>query len=154
MLGHGEENAITVNLKADLRATGRATGMYFELDLPVYRVQHESMTRLSQEEIEQLTGNETDIVRVMVKFAPANPDLWDGFSSEEAYWGNGVRIYRNGRIESGKQEIVEAKLYFDGPMPENSAAVVKLGGGYEKYTYNDVDHPSFCLLYTSDAADE
>ena len=149
LLGRGKSSQITVNLVADLNAgRGTANGMYFELELPVFKVENGTVTQLTRNQIAELKEEDftkpgSNLVRVMAEFTPADPDLWDGYVSGKAYWGSGVRIYRQGSISGGTQEVVETKLYFDGNMPENSAAIIKLGGGYSEYKYNDKSYPEF-----------
>ena len=55
LLGRGAENGIIVNLTADLKnGRGTARGMYFELALPVFRVEGSKLIELDQAEIAKL----------------------------------------------------------------------------------------------------
>lgn len=143
LLGRGVENGITVDLTADLKnGRGTARGMYFELQLPVFRVEGSKLIELDQSEIEQLKDEDfkkenSKLVRVMAQFSPEDADLWDGYVSGTSYWGSSVKIYRTGELTGGTQAVVKTKLYFDGHMPENTAALVRLGGGYAECEDND-----------------
>ncbi len=150
LLGRGKDNAITVNLVADLKnGQGKATGVFFELKLPVLRVKDNGFAeQLSEEEVEKLTEedfeNDPGLVRVMASFvADGVNDLQWGYNSDEVYWGEKVRIENKASIQGGTETIVQAKLWFEGKMPENEAAIVKFGGGYSEFEFNDKKYVGF-----------
>ena len=55
LLGRGYENHIKVNLVGNLNGNGRASGMYFELELPVFRIVNDNITLFPSEEAANLT---------------------------------------------------------------------------------------------------
>ncbi len=141
MLGRGIKNAVTIALQANLNAgQGHAEGMYFELNLPVFRIEDGELRQLTEAEVDKLSEKseeelkkDTNLIRVMAKFVPDDAADWKGYTEGASYWGNKVTIQKVGFLNPGKQAAVDTKFYFDGPIPENASAIVRLGGGYSLY---------------------
>ena len=136
LLGRGYENHIKVNLVGNLNGNGRASGMYFELELPVFRIVNDKLTLIPSEEAAKLTDedfkNDKSLIRVMAEFTSDTPLDWD-YAQDKHYWGTKVRVKNTGNVVAGKQAVLPVNLWFEGNMPENSASIVKLGGGYATY---------------------
>ena len=136
LLGRGYENHIKVNLVGNLNGNGRASGMYFELELPVFRIVNDKLTLIPSEEAAKLTDedfkNDKSLIRVMAEFTSDTPLDWD-YIQDKHYWGTKVRVKNTGNVVAGKQAVLPVNLWFEGNMPENSASIVKLGGGYATY---------------------
>ena len=136
LLGRGYENHIKVNLVGNLNGNGRASGMYFELELPVFRIVNDNLTLIPSEEAAKLTDedfkNDKSLIRVMAEFTSDTPLDWD-YAQDKHYWGTKVRVKNTGNVVAGKQAVLPVNLWFEGNMPENSASIVKLGGGYATY---------------------
>ncbi len=138
LIGHNEENSAVFNLTANLNsALGNAENLYFDLWLPYfYRDANNNNAITPTYDIENVPEDQRgeNLMYVAAKVTQADSS-WKVSTSAE-YQGK-VRFESKLTVLQGTEATLPVRLYFKGPVPENTSCVVSLGGGYKTYTEGD-----------------
>lgn len=133
LIGRGLENGVTVNLQASAEfGMGKAKKIFFTMKLPYfyYDSKNNLRTTYAIDEVprDQRPGQE-NAMYVSATPTGVDPEFWD-VENNKSSWGE-VEYRGFTELTANNSVVLSVKLAFEGPVPENTAAFVYLGGGYE-----------------------
>ncbi|MDE7124123.1 MAG: hypothetical protein K2N83_01370, partial [Eubacterium sp.] len=133
MIGHDEQNGARINMIGDFRSgVGEGRNAYFDLKLPYFYINSSGQFTSTYEYADIPADQRDDPMCLAVKVAGDNED-WEVDKNTE-YRGT-VHFQSAKTVRQGQQIALTLLVYFKGAVPENTNAIVYLGGGYETY-YN------------------
>ena len=136
MIGHGETNGARINMIGDFRSgVGEGRNAYFDLKLPYFYKDADGNLVTTYEFADIPADQRDDPMSLAVKVVGDNED-WEVDKTTE-YRGT-VHFQSAKTVRQGQQIALTLLIYFKGAVPENTNALIYLGGGYETYAYQGV----------------
>ena len=133
MIGHGETNGARINMIGDFRSgVGEGRNAYFDLKLPYFYINSSGQFTSTYEFADIPADQRDDPMCLAVKVVGDNED-WEVDKTTE-YKGT-VHFQSARTVRQGQQIALTLLIYFKGNVPENTSALIYLGGGYETYAY-------------------
>jgi len=137
LLGHGEHNAVTLDLTASSQlGSGEGRGMFFEMDLPYLYYDDNGALRITHNVLDvpsdQLPENNPNAMYVGARISP--PEGWEeDIDSDTVYYGKNRFHASDISITDAKSITLRAQIFLVGKIPENTEMTIWLGGGYDVY---------------------
>ncbi len=133
MIGHGETNGARINMIGDFRSgVGEGRNAYFDLRLPYFYKDSTGNLATTYDFADIPADQKADPMCLAVKVVGDNED-WEVDKTTE-YRGT-VHFQSARTVRQGQQIALTLLIYFKGAVPENTSALIYLGGGYETYAY-------------------
>lgn len=128
LLGHGEHNAVTLDLTASSQlGSGEGRGMFFEMDLPYLYYDDNGALRITHNVLDvpsdQLPENNPNAMYVGARISP--PEGWEeDIDSDTVYYGKNRFHASDISITDAKSITLRAQIFLVGKIPENTEMTI------------------------------
>lgn len=140
LVSRGKGHGVIVNLVIDPDFTiGSAHGLHYDIQLPYFYYKEGVLVETLDEKDVPSDQKDENGKPLMGVGALVIEDKGADISNGEELYGQCTIEGSQMVLEAGNPLYVQVELFFYGDVPENAAATVSLGGGYEKYEDEDMD---------------